>query len=49
MENLKDIPLSVPNIPTCLWGEPHNFQPLSKKKVYCTRCAANVVFTKVKK
>lgn len=49
MHNVEEIPLSVPNIPTCLGGEPHNFMPLSEKRVYCTKCASNVLFTKAKK
>ena len=37
---------SKPNLPSCHAGEVHNFQPLSKNKVYCTKCAAHVKFTK---
>jgi len=44
-------PYAVPNIPACVTPDDpgHNFQPMSKRHVYCTKCAANVRFTDPKK
>lgn len=37
------------NIPSCVDNEGHNFQPLNKKTVYCTRCGGSVKYTKENK
>ena len=38
-----------PDIPSCMDAEPHNFMPIGKRHIYCTKCAANVKFTSPKK
>lgn len=35
-----------PDIPRCIDDQPHNFMPIGKRHIYCTKCAANVKFTK---
>jgi hypothetical protein len=35
-----------PTIPECADGPVHNFVALNDKQVYCTKCCANVKFTK---